>query len=152
MVERRFFDRRTSGARTGRRATDRRAFPPPYCGKPLSNEDRQHLVVIGCRGLAGANMARFLKLWAGNRLDVTLVEPDSGGASSLVELEESSDGFSEHYPYDRRTLASRYGIRIIGATVAGVDPSDRALMLGDGTRLAYDRLELAPGARLVGGI
>ncbi|HZV54502.1 MAG TPA: hypothetical protein VFF82_06145 [Rhodocyclaceae bacterium] len=96
-------------------------------------------------------MARFLKLWAGNRLDVTLVEPNvRGNAPSPAGAEGKDDGFTEHFPYDRRSLASRYGIRIIGATVAGVDPSDHALMLGDGTRLPYDRLEVAPGARVAG--
>lgn len=152
MLERRRTSRRLPDSSGGRRATDRGVEPIQRSVTGTKGQTRwQRIIVVGCRGVAGANMARFLKLWAGDRLDVTLVEPNSasdshvpGGAIGRGET------FSEFFPYDRRSLAHRYGIRIIGATVAGVDPFGRALILGDGTQLAYDRLEVAPGARVAG--
>jgi sulfide dehydrogenase [flavocytochrome c] flavoprotein chain len=149
MIERRRLNRRASDFDTGRRSADRGVVPTSYSGKAAGGQTRENLVVIGCRGVAGANMARFLKLWAGDRLDVTLIEQDCPGEAPMpVDVPGTSDVFAEFFPYDRRSLASRYGIRIIGTKVAGIDPFGHALMLGDGTRLVYDRLEVAPGARL----
>jgi NADPH-dependent 2,4-dienoyl-CoA reductase/sulfur reductase-like enzyme len=111
---------------------------------------RKRFVVIGQHGLAGANMARFLKLWAGKRVDVTLVEPQSCGKGAFAHGHEDHgcDGFAEFFPYDPYLLERRYGIRVIGAGVTRIDMHGRTLTLTDGTRLVYDRLELAPGARL----
>jgi sulfide dehydrogenase [flavocytochrome c] flavoprotein chain len=109
---------------------------------------RKRFVVIGHRGLAGANMARFLKLWAGNRVDVTLVEPQSCGKRASGHEDRGCDGFAEFFPYDPYRLERRYGIRVVGAGVTRIDMHGRTLTLTDGTRLVYDRLDLAPGARL----
>jgi sulfide dehydrogenase [flavocytochrome c] flavoprotein chain len=109
---------------------------------------RKRFVVIGHRGLAGANMARFLKLWAGNRVEVTLVEPQSCGKRASGHEDRGCDGFAEFFPYAPYLLERRYGIRVIGAGVTRIDMHGRTLTLTDGTRLVYDRLDLAPGARL----
>ena len=109
---------------------------------------RKRFVVVGQRGLAGANMARFLKLWAGKRVDVTLVEPQSCGKRAAGYVDRGCDGFAEFFPYDPYLLERRYGIRVIGAGVTRIDTHGRTLTLTDGTRLVYDRLDLAPGARL----
>ncbi|HTY03379.1 MAG TPA: hypothetical protein VMC81_06590 [Rhodocyclaceae bacterium] len=112
---------------------------------------RFRAVVLGNHTVTGANMARFLKIWAGKRLDVTLVEPDCTGQwSSASSAVPGSNGFAEFFPYDPHSLDSRYGIRVVGACVSAIDPYSRALTMDDGTRITYDRLEVAPGARLDG--
>ncbi|MBU1238011.1 MAG: hypothetical protein KJ634_13950 [Gammaproteobacteria bacterium] len=153
MVESRFL-----GTRSQTQAPARPASPLKVVGNSGSVESsrksvadrRIRTVVIGSHGVVGANMARFLKLWAGKRLDVTLVEPDCDAHwSDSPAAEGSSDGFSEYFPYDPHCLQDRYGIRVIGASVASIDPYGRALVLADGSRLEYDRLEIASGARLI---
>lgn len=148
MIERRHHNRRAGAPGTGRRSTDRRPMPVSY-RRAAEGEIPQQLVIVGSEGLAGAKMARFLKLWAGEYVNVTLVEPALvGGAMSAVGGDGCGDGFSEYFPFDRRGLSSRYGIRVLGSKVSGVDVARRAMTLADGTRLTFDRLELAPGAEV----
>jgi sulfide dehydrogenase [flavocytochrome c] flavoprotein chain len=148
MIERRQRNRRSGDSGTGRRSTDCRPMPLSF-RKASAGEIPQQLVVVGSRGVAGAKMARFLKLWAGEHVQVTLVEPGfAAGAMSAVGGDGHGDGFTEYFPYDRRGLSSRYGIHVVGAKVSCIDATRRALTLADGTRLAFDRLELAPGTQL----
>lgn len=148
MIERRKQERRAGSG--GRRATDGKAASCfSYRKASSAAEIPERLVVVGSKGLAGARLARFLKLWGGEHLDVTLVEPRlAAGARSAVGGDGRGDGFAEFFPYDRRGLSSRYGIRVIGAGVSGIDATRRALTLADGSRLPFDRLELVPGVEL----
>jgi NADH dehydrogenase FAD-containing subunit len=150
MIERRKHERRAGGSGSGRRASDRVATHCISFRKASSaGEMPERLVIVGSKGLAGARFARFLKLWGGEHLDVTLVEPRlTKGAMSAVGGDGKGDGFSEFFPYDRRSLSARYGVRVVGAKVSGIDTAHRALTLGDGTRLVFDRLEFAPGSEL----
>jgi len=99
--------------------------------------------VIG-GGFAGASCARALKRLA-PRLAVTLVEqsasftacPLSNGV--IAGLRDLRD---QEFTYDK--LAGR-GVELARLTATGVDPQARAVTLADGTRLAYDRLVVAPG-------
>ena len=67
-------------------------------------------VVIVGGGMAGATLAKYLRLWGGTRMDVTLVEREpqytSNIMSSLV-LSGQRTIDSLHYRYD--TLRSAYG-------------------------------------------
>jgi hypothetical protein len=146
MIERRHYNRRAGVPGTGRRSTDHRPLPASY-RKAAEGEIPHQLVIVGSEGLAGAKMARFLKLWAGEYVNITLVEPGLV-AGTMSAVDGDGDGFSEYFPFDRRGLSSRYGIRVIGTKVSGVDAARRAMILADGTRLAFDRLELAPGAEV----
>lgn len=156
MIERRFHDRR-SGVGGGRRATDqpgsRGSHQAPHArsragASTQSQGDTVRLVIVGCRGVAGANMARFLKLWAGDRLDVTLVEPESMDRHAAVATagkRNGGGGFAEYFPYDRRELSGRYGVRIVGAPIRRVDPVRHLVLVADGSTLPYDRIEFAAG-------
>lgn len=147
MIERRHCDRRAGGPGTGRRATDRRPAPVSY-RRAAAGEVPQRLVIVGEEGASGAKMARFVKLWAGDYVDVTLIEPGlASGTLSTSGGERRGDGSDQDFPFDRRALSSRYGIRVIGTRVTGIDTVRRAVMLADGSRLAFDRLELARGMR-----
>lgn len=112
-------------------------------------EIRERLVLIGCKSAAVAAIAKFLRLWAGHRLELTLVEPVTDDGTPPV-ASPSAEGHAARipFPYDRRGLTSRYGIRVVNAAVSGVDPVAGALMLSDGSRLPYDRLSAAPTAAL----
>jgi NADPH-dependent 2,4-dienoyl-CoA reductase/sulfur reductase-like enzyme len=150
MIEARFLNKRSDTPKADRPAAALIVVGNSSAENVAVAPKRMRTVVLGNRSVAGANMARFLKLWAGNRLDVTLVEAGSGRkrSSAPAAVEGSNDGFAEYFPYDPHQLESRYGIHVVDAGVAGIDPYSRALTLADGTRLSYDRLEVAPGAQL----
>jgi NADPH-dependent 2,4-dienoyl-CoA reductase/sulfur reductase-like enzyme len=102
------------------------------------------IVVVG-GGYGGATAARYLRLWSGGALDVTLVERDRafvscpmsnlviGGSLAMADITTGFDA-----------LAAA-GVRVVHAAARGVDPAARTVALDDGTTLAYDRLVLSPG-------
>ena len=107
------------------------------------------VVVVG-GGMAGAAVAKYLRLWGGSGVSVTLVERSasytSNIMSNLVLTGQRTIG-SLQYKYD--TLASRYGIKRLQAEVTGIDPVSRKVTLSAGSPLAYDRLVLAPGVEFI---
>jgi hypothetical protein len=114
----------------------------------LGGEIRERVVLIGCKSATVAAMAKFLRLWAGQRLELTLVEPMTDGDSPSTPHLTEGHSARIPFPYDRRGLTSRYGIRVVNATVSGVDPVAGTLVLSNGSQLPYDRLSAAPNAAL----
>jgi len=95
-------------------------------------------------GFGGASCARALRQ-ADPRIAVTLVEasatftacPFSNSViSGLRELP------AQQFTYER---VAADGITLVRGTATAVDPQARTVTLGDGARLPYDRLVLAPG-------
>ncbi|MGV7211251.1 FCSD flavin-binding domain-containing protein [Oxalobacteraceae bacterium A2-2] len=103
------------------------------------------VVVVG-GGYGGATAARYLRLWSGGAIGVTLVEPEAafiscplsnlvlGGSRSLASL-----------TLDRAGLERRHGVRIVRDSVASIDAGRRTLALAGGATLRYDRLIVSPG-------
>ena len=142
-------DHRSAGAESTSRSSERDCRPPVPGRKMRGGEIRERVVLIGCKSAAVAAMAKFLRLWAGHRLDLTLVEPlADGGPPLAASVSTEGNAARVPFPYDRRGLTSRYGIRVVNAAVSGVDPVAGTLMLSDGSRLPYDRLSAAPAAPL----
>jgi len=107
------------------------------------------VVVVG-GGMAGAAVAKYLRLWGGSGVSVTLVERSASYTSNIMSnlvLTGQRTLSSLQYKYD--TLASRYGIKRLQAEVTGIDPVGRKVMLSSGGPLAYDRLVLAPGVEFI---
>ncbi len=103
------------------------------------------VVVIG-GGMAGATVAKYLRMWGGTGVDVTLIERDTAYTSSIMSnlvLNGSRTIASLQYGYS--SLASRYGVKVVRGDVATIDPVGHAVTLATGTRYAYDRLVVAPG-------
>src|SRR3954451_22000758 len=104
------------------------------------------VVVIG-GGFAGASAARFIK--QGNKqINVTLVEanptftacPFSNGViAGLRPLR------AQQFNYEKLGEA---GITLAFQAATGVDAQGKTVTLSDGTKLAYDRLVMAPGVNL----
>jgi NADPH-dependent 2,4-dienoyl-CoA reductase/sulfur reductase-like enzyme len=101
------------------------------------------VVVVG-GGFAGASCARALRQ-VDPRLAVTLVEPSATFTACpfsnavIAGLRELS---AQQFTYDR---IAADGITVMRTAATAVDPAARSVTLGDGRRLAYDRLVLAPG-------
>jgi sulfide dehydrogenase [flavocytochrome c] flavoprotein chain len=101
------------------------------------------VVVVG-GGFAGASCARALRQ-ADNRIAVTLVEANPTFTACpfsnavIGGLRELS---AQQFTYER---VAADGITIARGTATAVDGQARTVTLADGTRLAWDRLVLAPG-------
>lgn len=112
---------------------------------PTNTGVRGRVVVVG-GGMAGATVAKYLRLWGGTGVDVTLIERETAYTSNIMSnlvLNGSRTVQSLQYGYG--TLASRYGIHMVGGEVVSIDPVGRAVTLADGSRIVYDRLVVAPG-------
>jgi NADPH-dependent 2,4-dienoyl-CoA reductase/sulfur reductase-like enzyme len=108
---------------------------------------KPRVVVVG-GGYGGATAARYLALWSGGAVGVTLVEADPafvscplsnlvlGGSKSLADITVGYDG-----------LVKR-GIDVRIATAQSVDPTRNVVRLANGDELPYDRLVLSPGVQM----
>lgn len=109
------------------------------------NGPQARVVVVG-GGMAGASAAKYLRLWGGEGVQVTLVEPETRYVSNIMSnLVLNGSRTLESLNYDYATLASSYGVVRRQASVTALDVPNKQVRLSDGTALAYDRLVLAPG-------
>src|SRR5262245_48460337 len=135
--------RRDMLASAGTAAVAAMASPRPS----LAQTAARHVVVIG-GGCAGATTARALKRLDGG-IAVTLVEasptvftacPFSNGV--IAGLRDIS---AQQFSYEK-ILGD--GVVVTRGTANLVDPQARSVIVGNGVRLRYDRLVLAPGRAL----
>ena len=113
-------------------------------GCATSARARPHVVVVG-GGFGGATAARYLKLWGGAAVDVTLVERNDGFIScpmSNLVIAGAREPLSIAHGY---SALQWQGVSRVHAEVQGIDPAARTLRLADGGSLRWDRLVLAPG-------
>jgi NADPH-dependent 2,4-dienoyl-CoA reductase/sulfur reductase-like enzyme len=116
-----------------------------YPGVPANTGIRGRVVVIG-GGMAGATVAKYLRLWGGTGIEVTLIERESAYTSSIMSnlvLTGQRTLDSLKFKYDN--LVSRYGVQMLFGEVRDIDQTNRFVTLSDGRQQAYDRLVIAPG-------
>lgn len=114
------------------------------CASPPAQSRLGHVVVVG-GGFGGATAARYLKLWGGAEVDVTLVERNEGFIScpmSNLVIGGLRDPLSIAHSYGG---LEAQGVKRLRAEVVGIDAGSRSLRLADRSSLAWDRLILAPG-------
>ena len=101
------------------------------------------LVVGG--GYGGATAAKYIRLWGGANIDVTLVEPNAHFVSCpLSNLVLGGSRKIDDLTLDYRGL-ERYGVRIVRDRVEAIDAGNRTARLAGGETLSYERLVLSPG-------
>ena len=103
------------------------------------------VVVVG-GGYGGATAAKYVRMWSGYGIDVTLVEPGAhfiscplsnlviGGSKAMADITTPYDG-----------LAGKHGVRLVQDRVVRIDPDRRMVVLSKGAELPYDRLIVSPG-------
>ena len=103
------------------------------------------VVVVG-GGYGGATAAKYIRLWSGGQVEVTLIEPNEafvscplsnlvlGGSKQMADITTSYDN-----------LVRRHGVKIVKDRVAAIDAEKRQVRLASGGALPYDRLVLSPG-------
>lgn len=105
----------------------------------------KRVVVIGA-GMAGMTAAKYLRLWGGRGVQVTLVEPDALYTSNIMSnLVLNGSRNVASLQFKRDALARKYGVILKVGSVAAIDPAARRVTLADKSALAYDRLVIAPG-------
>jgi sulfide dehydrogenase [flavocytochrome c] flavoprotein subunit len=116
-------------------------------GRPALAQGTAGRVVVVGAGFGGATTARYLKR-ANAALDVTVIERDQqfitcpfsnyviAGFRRIEQITHGFDGLR------------KAGVTVVKGEAAGIDPAARTVTLGDGSRLSYDRLVLAPGIEL----
>lgn len=103
-------------------------------------------VVIVGGGMAGATLAKYLRLWSNGTVAVTLVERETRYTSCIMSslvLTGQRTISSLYYTY--ATLKSKYGVTIETGDVVAVDPVSATVRLASGKVLQADRVVLAPG-------
>lgn len=112
----------------------------------LANTGIKAGVVVVGGGMAGATVAKYLRLWGGTGLAVTLVEPDDAYVSNIMSnfvVTGAKSASTLKYNWDK--LASAYGVTRKKAKLVSINAASRQVTLSDGSTLTYDRLVLAPG-------
>ena len=110
---------------------------------------KTRVLVVG-GGYGGATAAKYLRLFSGQTIDVTLVEPSDAFVScpiSNLVLGGSKMLADVTTPY--ATLAKNHGVRVIKDMVASIDPLKKVAVLASGPTIAYDKLVLSPGIDLM---
>ena len=105
----------------------------------------KRVVVVG-GGMAGMTAAKYLRLWGGAGVAVTLVEPDAFYTSSIMSnLVLTGSRTLASLQFTRDALTTKYGVVRKTGTVVAIDAVAHTVRLADNTVLPYDRLVLAPG-------
>lgn len=105
-----------------------------------------HNVVVIGGGFAGATAAKYLKLWGGSSVNVTLVEPNSSYSSPILSnLVLNNNLTTANLTFSYATLTSKYQVVHKANTVTAIDGNNKVVTLNDNSTLAYDRLIVAPG-------
>ena len=117
----------------------------------LRGGSRPQVVVIG-GGYGGATAAKYVRLWSGHGIDVTLVEPNAsfiscplsnlvvGGSKSMADITTPYDGLVRHH-----------GVRLVQDRAVRIDPDRQIAVLSSGAELPYDRLIVSPGVDFMWG-
>lgn len=117
---------------------------------PVSNTGPTGKVVVVGGGMAGATVAKYLRLWGGANVAVTLVEPDAAYTSNIMSNLVLNGALStRQLAYGHDQLVNRYGVVRRSARVTALDAANRTVSLSDGTALPYDRLVVAPGVEFM---
>ena len=103
------------------------------------------VVVIG-GGMAGTTVAKYLRLWGGTGVQVTLVEPNSTYYSNIFSnMVLTGERTLSQLAFNYQKLTSNYGVKVVPQSVTAIDPVSKQVTLNNGSKLPYDRLVIAPG-------
>jgi len=113
------------------------------------------VVVVG-GGMAGATVAKYLRLWGGSGVDVTLVEPNASYTSNIMSnLAVTGQVALSSLNFGYSRLVSSYGVKLVTASVSAVESAGTGLWKvttkaanGSVGTLYAERVVLAPGIQM----
>jgi len=104
-----------------------------------------HIVVVG-GGFSGATCAKYLKMWGGSSVNVTIIEANPTYVSPILSnLVLNGQKTTSDLSFTYGDLNSKYGINMIHSIVNSVDKTNQSLTLENGSSVQYDKLVLASG-------
>ncbi len=104
-----------------------------------------HIVVVG-GGFSGATCAKYLKMWGGGSVNVTIIEANTTYVSPILSnLVLNGQKTISDLSFTYGDLSSKYEINMIHSTVNSVDKANQTLTLENGSSVKYDKLVLAAG-------
>ena len=119
------------------------------CASMGAAPSKGRVVVVG-GGYGGATAAKYVRLFSGGAIEVTMVEPNPafvscpisnlviGGYKTLADLTTSYDA-----------LDRKHGVKRLRDSVVAIDAAGKTVKLASGGALAYDKLIVAPGVDLM---
>jgi len=114
-------------------------------GAGAATSTAARVVVVG-GGFGGATVAKYLRMWGGAQVAVTLVDPNpSHIACILSNLVVTGSLSMDRITLGYNALREKYGIAVTQGRVTAVNYAGGTVSLGDGTTLPYDHLVLSPG-------
>jgi len=117
------------------------------CASIAGSGSAPKVVVVG-GGYGGATAARYLHLWGGGKVDVTLVEPNAAFVSCpLSNLVLGGSRQIADVTVSYANLARQ--VTLVRDSAIAIDADKRIVRLRGGGELAYDRLILSPGVDLL---
>ncbi len=106
---------------------------------------KPHIVVVG-GGFSGATCAKYLKMWGGSSVHVTIIEANPTYVSPILSnLVLNGQKTTSNLSFTYGDLNSKYGINMIHSTVNSIDKINQSLTLENGNSVKYDKLVLASG-------
>ncbi len=115
----------------------------------LPGQAQAKVVVVG-GGFGGATAAKYVRMWSGGTVAVTLVEPDAAFVSCpLSNLILGGSKQMADITLSYAQLSARYGVRMVRSMASSIDVEKRVVTLDNGERLPYDRLILSPGVDFI---
>ncbi len=104
-----------------------------------------HIVVVG-GGFAGATVAKYLKMWGGLSVQVTIIEPNSTYVSPILSnLVLNGQKTTDDLSFNYLNHSQKYAVNMIHDTVDSIDNDAKFVTLGSGEVVPYSKLILAPG-------
>lgn len=109
------------------------------------------VVVVGA-GFGGATAAKYLRKWSQGAIEVILIERER----QFVSCPTSNEVLSGNRPYESLVhgydgLRKNWGVKVVHATVTGIDPEKRRVRTDSAGEFGYDRLVLSPGVDFIPG-
>lgn len=104
-----------------------------------------HIVIVGA-GFSGATCAKYLKMWGGSTIQVTIIEQNSTYVSPILSnLVLNGKKTTNDLSFTYVDYENKYNINMIHKIVDSVDSLNKTITLNDSSVLNYDKLVLAPG-------
>ena len=105
------------------------------------------VVVVGS-GFAGSTVAKHLRLWSNNVIDVTVVDPHASHVSCVMSnLVVNQQLSMSDITFQHTILNEKYGVNFIQSSVSSInhDAAEKQVFLENGQVISCDYIVLAPG-------
>jgi len=103
------------------------------------------IVIVG-GGYSGRTAAKYLKMWGGDSVDVTIIDKNAIYTSPILSnLVLNGEKNISDLEFDYTITQNTYKVNFVNKSVNSIDKINKKVILEDGSTLYYDKLILATG-------